>query len=156
MLVDTVGSSIRQAAAWALLYLNEIHDHKFRSHRVVHVLSDQRAFVQFLQQSLRDWRIVWYDANKESDVELYRKSDTPISVVCCGSDLVTCAFLAATTTATKAKILAVLEQPTALVPAGVSIISIEEVHNALFSHVRDMLADGKTPEEIRELLCLIR
>ena len=155
MLVDTIGSSIRQAVSWALLYLKEIHDDKFRSHRIVHVLSDQRAFVHFLQQSLRDWKIVWYDANQASDVELYRKTDTAISVVCCGSDVATSAFLAATTTANKAKILAVFEQPTSMVPPGVSIISIQEVHNALFSHVRDMLADDKTPEEIRELTRLI-
>ena len=163
-LVDTVGSSIRQTAAWTVEYLQEIHNINFRSHRVVHVLSDQRHFVQFLQQSLRDWRIVWYDANKESDVELYRNNgDAAISVVCCGNDVTTSAFLAATTTTMTTtttgmppRILAIVEQPTALVPSGVSTISIQEVHNNLFSHVRDLLSDGKTPEEVQELVDFIR
>ena len=156
--VDMIGSSIRHAASLCMTYLAEVHGDKFRNHRVVHVLSDQQPFVEFLQNSLRDWRIVWYDANKESDVELYINAGGAISVVCCGNDLTTSALLAATTTmaSTPTRVLAILAQPAGFTPLGVSTIYIHEVHNALFSHIHGLLAEGKTPEEVQEIVHLIR
>ena len=158
VLVDMIGSSIRQAATWCVTYLSDVHGDTFRSHRVVHVLSDQRPFVRFLQQSLRDWRIVWYDANKRSDVELYKNSGAAISVVCCGSDLTTSALLAATTrlVSKKRRVLAIFEQTTPFVPSGVSTMFIQDVHNSLFSQIHTLLAEGKTPEEVQEIINLIR
>lgn len=158
LFVDMIGSSIRQAASLCMAFLAEVHGDKFRSHRVVHVLSDQQPFVEFLQMSLRDWRIVWYDANKGSDVELYKSSGGAISVVCCGNDLTTTALLAATTTmASKpTRVLAILAEPTGFIPLGVSTIYIHEVHNTLFSHIRGLLAEGKAPDEVQEIVDLIR
>ena len=156
--VDMIGSSIRKAVAWCVTYLTDVHGDAFRSQRVVHVLSDQQPFVHFLQQSLRDWRIVWYDANKGSDVELYKNSGAAISVICCGNDLTTSALLAATTTlASKTtRVLAIFEQPTGFVPFGVSTLFIHEVHNSLFSHIHSLLAEGKMPNEVQEIIDLMR
>ncbi|KAI2490500.1 hypothetical protein MHU86_24077 [Fragilaria crotonensis] len=158
LFVDMIGSSIRHAASLCMAYLAEVRGDKFRSHRVIHVLSDQQPFVEFLQMSLRDWRIVWYDANKGSDVELYKNSGGAISVVCCGNDLTTSALLAATTTMVSkpTRVLAILAEPTGFIPLGVSTIYIHEVHNALFSHIRGLLAEGKAPVEVQEIVDLIR
>jgi hypothetical protein len=38
----------------------------------------------------------------------------------------------------------------------VSTIYIHEVHNALFSHIHGLLAEGKTPEEVQGIVDLIR
>lgn len=152
--VDSIGSSIRQAATWTADFAKQIHDDHILSHRVIHVLSDERSFVQFLQSSLQDWRIVWYNATNENDVQLYLETETAISVVCCCSgDFTTKALLAATTAESSGRVLAVMEDDDkALVPSGVTTISVQAVHDNMFSNIRELLSEGKTVAEVQEVI----
>lgn len=152
--VDSIGSSIRQAATWTADFATQIHDDYILSHRVIHVLSDERSFVQFLQSSLQDWRIVWYNATNENDVQLYLETETAISVVCCCSgDFTTKALLAATTAESNGRVLAVMDDDDkALVPPGVTTISVQAVHDHMFSNIRELLSEGKTVAEVQEVI----
>lgn len=178
--IDTVGFSIRQAAAWTVDHVQDLQEdftfwHRRSNARVVHVLSDQRPFVQFLQRSLHaDWRIVWYDATKNSDVALYVENKEnskagSISVVCCSTDDTTRAFLLGMTKDAseekellqRQRVLAVVVQKQQsdkcynLDKTG-TVIGIREVHDNLFCQVRDLLSEGKTVEEVQEIVDLIR
>jgi hypothetical protein len=166
--IDTVGSSIRRAVMWPVSQLQVLQeDYTFSriqaNNRVVHVLSDQRPFVQFLQRSLHaDWRIVWYDATKESDVTLYQQREAAgIAIVCCSTDDTTRAFLMATIPKDRElqsqQVLSVVVEKQAQDEEGqVTTISIGEVHENLFSQVRDLLSEGKTIEEVQDIVDLIR
>jgi len=161
-LVDSVGSTIRQATSSTVDYLQKKYDKCVHTHRVVHVLSDEQLFIQFLQQCLRGWHIVWYDSNKAGDVDQYIKTETPITVICCSNDDVTKAF-AKIVTMGKPQLLLIFQQlqidnnnKIEYTSNGVSNLSIQEVHNNIFSQVRKLLVEGKTTGEVQEELDLIQ
>lgn len=166
--IDTVGSSIRRTIMWPVVQIQGLQeDYAFwrlqANNRVVHVLSDQRTFVQFLQRSLHaDWRIVWYDATKDSDVSLYQQREAAgIAIVCCSTDETTRAFLMATASNNKElqtqQVLSILIDKQAQdEEVEATTISIREVHENLFAQVRVLLSEGKTVEEVQEIVDLIR
>jgi len=156
-LVDMVGSTIRQATSLTANFIKKKYEDLFLSHRVVHVLSDEDALNQFLKVSLEGWRVVWYDCNKAGDLEQYTQVDTPITIVCCSSDAMTKLFLNTFATG-KPHVLAIFQQQ--LRPSdevhqavkGVSSLSIQQIHNTIFSRVRDLLLEGKTTKEVQEMM----
>ena len=153
--VELVGMRIRLGSERAARTTLEVVQERLFPTRTLHVLSDQRAFVQYLRGALKDWRIVWYDSNNASDVELYRiaMNEPVLSVICCCEQDETSLVFLSEVTDSPSSILVVLDHEytkTSLEPivqdrsAYLSALSVREVHRALFTAVREELEQNGT------------
>mmetsp|Transcript_13496 Transcript_13496/g.14985 ORF Transcript_13496/g.14985 Transcript_13496/m.14985 type:complete len:606 (-) Transcript_13496:10-1827(-) len=157
-LVDSVGSVVRQVTSSTIDYLQKNYKH-FHQYRVVHVISDEKKIIEFLQQCFQGWRIIWYDSNKADNINQYIKTITPITIICCSTDEITEAF-AKVITMGKPQVLLIFQQLQLKSENdrinGVSTLNVQEVHNNIFSQVRELLLEGKTKEEVQKELELIQ
>ena len=167
-LLEFVGMMLRQGGELTVTAVTKIFA---EGDKVVQVLSDQPATARWLERIMAPTgsSIVWHDPT--SGMEEYRTiaaNKESVSFVCCGNDEATCSLICSLVTGEhEVRVVALVEEQScastlkALVAelnnkASIEILSVKGIHSRLFDQARDLLAKGKTPSEVQELMYLIQ
>jgi hypothetical protein len=168
-LFEFVGAKLRQVVAHTVTAVTTLLPKG--DDKVVHVVSDHSSVALWLRRTLTEWNVSWYNAH--SGIANYHDAivkNEDVTFVSCQSDEATCcvicSLLTDDTRVAPSRIVALVEEEscasmlTTLVAelnkdAHVEILCIKSIHTGRFEHVRHLLANGKTPSQVQELIDLI-
>ena len=150
-MVELIGSGVRRAILAII--------HVFRQKtppKQLHLLSDQQEICLWVRNALLDWRVIWYDANNEADVQLYQAeaNQQSMSLVCCSHDDMTMAHVL--TTPGWARIISLMEHESSEYAmqtltndaSKVCTLSIERIHSDLLENARISVVAAKDTSDM--------